>query len=830
MNKKIILGLIFITSVGFSTVTYSQNVGINTSGSNADASSMLDVSATDKGILIPRVSLVNVSNSTAPVNAPAAGLLVYNTNAAVVGGYGVGFYYWSGTAWTKMATGNTLTASLTNGRIWVGDGSNIPTERLLSGDVAIDNTGVATIQPDAVTNAKQADMAANTVKVNNTATPANPTDMAIGANTVLGRQGGNIVAAQVATGQIADNAVDGSKINIASNTNGDLMYYNGTDWVRVASGTSGQILRTNGAAAPTWVDASTVAVTSIATNNGITGGTITSTGTIGLTGQALALHNLGTNGVMVRTGAGTVTTRTIGISGTGVAVTNGDGVAGNPTINLDYGNMLSGGTKPVGNFGQYQNHSTYTDFNVTPSYWGWNYVQGNTNAPNATSTQWYRQNISLGAEYPGRGAGGYSLELAYPRDNAAAAGIWMRTVENGTIGSWLRLDAGAIGSGTTNTIPKWTSATTLGNSTMTDDGTTLTTSDQFDVTGGTGTVYTSAPIEVRTTATPRISFHWPGVVASQIGMDAAGVIRTYNNPGTGYEQFAASNITANGNVTATGFVSITSASTGAGNLRFSAANPYIVSSSYFIAPGGAYFNSGTVYTEAQMQTRGGIHDDTHGTLSIAGGTAGTTTITGILAIGTASTLYGSNASINANPNNTNGGGIIVSDDGGFVDYNDGPVTFVGSTGLRIAGNNGAASNNAWLRINGLAGTGNRVVRADANGTLTVGVATCPAGFTTIDFTASRLCIYNDAFSTTWLSATGWCYNLFGGSSLCRHEQIRRACAYGGFALTAGRWLADRSGDDNALTVNGTDCNNFDGTANANNASQNGEYCCIEYWR
>jgi len=92
---------------------------------------------------------------------------------------------------------------------------------------------------------------------------------------------------------------------------------------------------------------------------------------------------------------------------------------------------------------------------------------------------------------------------------------------------------------------------------------------------------------------------------------------------------------------------------------------------------------------------------------------------GLYTQGVASTLYGANASIYANQNNAAGGGIMISDDGGFVEYNDGPVTFVGSTGLRIAGSSGAASSNAWLRVNGLAGTGNRQVYADPNGTLTV---------------------------------------------------------------------------------------------------------------
>jgi hypothetical protein len=49
--------------------------------------------------------------------------------------------------------------------------------------------------------------------------------------------------------------------------------------------------------------------------------------------------------------------------------------------------------------------------------------------------------------------------------------------------------------------------------------------------------------------------------------------------------------------------------TGVGNLTFSSANPTISASSYFVAPGGAYFSSGTVYTEAAIQARGGISND-----------------------------------------------------------------------------------------------------------------------------------------------------------------------------------------------------------------------------
>ena len=56
-------------------------------------------------------------------------------------------------------------------------------------------------------------------------------------------------------------------------------------------------------------------------------------GQISLTGQALALHNLGTNGLITRTAAGTVAGRTITASN-GISITDGDGVAAGPALSL----------------------------------------------------------------------------------------------------------------------------------------------------------------------------------------------------------------------------------------------------------------------------------------------------------------------------------------------------------------------------------------------------------------------------------------------------------------------------------------------------------------
>lgn len=93
-----------VAQVGIGTVT-------------PDPSSALDVTSSNSGLLPPRVSLSAISNATTPVNAPAAGLLVYNTNASVIGGSGQGYYYWNGTAWTKL--------SVNSDNYWSRNGANL---------------------------------------------------------------------------------------------------------------------------------------------------------------------------------------------------------------------------------------------------------------------------------------------------------------------------------------------------------------------------------------------------------------------------------------------------------------------------------------------------------------------------------------------------------------------------------------------------------------------------------------------------------------------------------------------------------------------------------
>jgi len=52
-------------------------------------------------------------------------------------------------------------------------------------------------------------------------------------------------------------SVAGSDIALGGDTQGDIMYYNGTSWVRLGAGTPGQVLQTNGAGSnPSWTNVS----------------------------------------------------------------------------------------------------------------------------------------------------------------------------------------------------------------------------------------------------------------------------------------------------------------------------------------------------------------------------------------------------------------------------------------------------------------------------------------------------------------------------------------------------------------------------------------------
>jgi hypothetical protein len=120
MNRNLLKSTFFTIILGLvNTVIQAQNIGINPTGSTPNASAMLDVSATDKGMLIPRVSLTSTSDVTT-ISNPATSLLVYNTNAGMNNG-SLGFYYWNGNSWIKLNDGAASNAN----NLWTSNGNHI---------------------------------------------------------------------------------------------------------------------------------------------------------------------------------------------------------------------------------------------------------------------------------------------------------------------------------------------------------------------------------------------------------------------------------------------------------------------------------------------------------------------------------------------------------------------------------------------------------------------------------------------------------------------------------------------------------------------------------
>ena len=83
------------------TALLSQSVAINTDGSSANASAILDVKSTTKGMLVPRVTTAQRTG----IASPAAGLLVYDTNTNT-------FWFYNGTSWAQMLVPATQTKVL----------------------------------------------------------------------------------------------------------------------------------------------------------------------------------------------------------------------------------------------------------------------------------------------------------------------------------------------------------------------------------------------------------------------------------------------------------------------------------------------------------------------------------------------------------------------------------------------------------------------------------------------------------------------------------------------------------------------------------------------
>lgn len=99
MKKVKLLFALMLLIVCFSL---SAQVSINTDGSSADGSAMLDVKSTNAGLLIPRMT----ETQRNAIASAAEGLLIYQTDAPV------GFYFFKSGVWNRLSQTTTSTAQV----------------------------------------------------------------------------------------------------------------------------------------------------------------------------------------------------------------------------------------------------------------------------------------------------------------------------------------------------------------------------------------------------------------------------------------------------------------------------------------------------------------------------------------------------------------------------------------------------------------------------------------------------------------------------------------------------------------------------------------------
>ena len=108
---------VLLFSILFTTIITAQ-VGINTT--TPQGGSMLDITSTNKGLLIPRVDIVDLSNIAPITGGNTESLLVYNTNPST----GKGFYYWSGAQWVNVSSDDWKLAGNSGTNPGTGTGQN----------------------------------------------------------------------------------------------------------------------------------------------------------------------------------------------------------------------------------------------------------------------------------------------------------------------------------------------------------------------------------------------------------------------------------------------------------------------------------------------------------------------------------------------------------------------------------------------------------------------------------------------------------------------------------------------------------------------------------
>lgn len=220
---------------------YAQ-VGIGTETPNTRAVLELKSPTNNQGLILPSFTTAQRTSATftSQLHASENGLLVFDSDENK-------FYYWQDNAWQVILSGTIMGGA--TGPAGGDLTGNYPAPTITNNAVTtakINNNAVtsAKILDGTIATADLADNAVTTVKINNTA----------------------VTTAKIADGAITDvkiAAVAPSKLTAGGATSGQVLKYNGTNWIPDNAGGGGT-------------------VTSVATTGGLTGGPVTTTGTISI--------------------------------------------------------------------------------------------------------------------------------------------------------------------------------------------------------------------------------------------------------------------------------------------------------------------------------------------------------------------------------------------------------------------------------------------------------------------------------------------------------------------------------------------------------------------
>ena len=181
-------------------------------------------------------------------------------------------------------------------------------------------------------------------------------------------------------------------------TQGDVVYYNGTDWTRLAAGTSGQFLKTNGSGAnPVWddVDLGTAAALDVGTgaNNIVqldSSGNLPAVDGSSLTGVGKVLQVVHANSTSKITASTQTWTTAVSASITPSSTSSKILILGTVTLSQTGGNVL--GTRFLRNstvVGSLTGQAQYLSTSNSGSWWLKSLSNNYLDSPNTTSSITY---------------------------------------------------------------------------------------------------------------------------------------------------------------------------------------------------------------------------------------------------------------------------------------------------------------------------------------------------------------------------------------------------------------------------------------------------------